>query len=381
MYDVEELDAFVFHFSDGGELDSHKLVRKRYPEPCHLTCGKHRVLIRIGKDDGDIKIVTALYTSGKHSHRVVRLMGLRLETSTGKIMEVVAGNRGCCNMKQESHIPEGHQLRCINIEPLRDDYNMKKQRMFQVDTVPKKNGDSAFPSLVSLAKDAEEARLKDAAKDVERTAQNNMDSLQSKKEQSMNDIVKSARTLVQTSPEAAEVRRLQAELEAAKCSLREQSMQTYTQMMEHIKQTEMIHTQDRISLKAQWKSDRWDVLNEHKAFVDGVVARGDDCMINTTTHSLCHSPDCRRIYQPQCLHEHDKCSVKECRTNMITCGCSIRLCTRCSMYMCHQHITIHENYCKEEEDKLQKKKYKHSGDFKFYKEQYTEPRLSLTVSK
>jgi len=75
---IYEVDAFVFHFSDGGELDSHELMRaeaiafqnsikqkrkreqKKWfnAETKKLECGNLRVLIPL-VDMGEIRTVTA----------------------------------------------------------------------------------------------------------------------------------------------------------------------------------------------------------------------------------------------------------------------------------------------------------------------------------
>lgn len=68
-YEVSKFGPFVFHFSDGGELDSRldsertekvKIGRgkkaKEIERPTKLKCGKHQVILRIGNDE-EIKVV------------------------------------------------------------------------------------------------------------------------------------------------------------------------------------------------------------------------------------------------------------------------------------------------------------------------------------
>jgi len=382
-YEIKSLHSFVFHFNDGGELDSRvasqrvKEVKKKWGKrpaefgPSKLTCGKHRVLIRIGSNE-EITVVTALWDSFGYRRTCKQLCGLRIETSTGKVLEVLAKKHGYCN-KEETRIPEGHTLRSIQIQP----HPRNEEPMFSVETVLVNQDEHtpSFPSLVSLAHDAEVGRLKNAANDVEVKAKYNIEMLNWSRDSSVDDIVKCTRTSIQASPEAAEVRILQAQLAAAQCRLREHSMKACNIMAKKIKDEKSKNEQCRASAKKKWNTDRNSVLRDHDSFLERIFNMSTENAVDKS-HSLCRRPECRRVYKKQNLSKHNFCSVNDCKTNKVTCGCSVELCTRCSTFMCSHHMAIHEDLCKEEEEKLMKERH---GEYRSsFNPDPKEPRLSIT---
>ena len=133
-YQIYEVDAFVFHYADGGELDSHELIRaeaiayqnslkqkrKREQkqwfnaEPKKLKCGKLQVLIPL-VDMGEIRTVTA-HSKQKQNYPALPfriLTGISLKMSTGKVLQV---KMACyCEERKETPIPEGQTLRSIKL--------------------------------------------------------------------------------------------------------------------------------------------------------------------------------------------------------------------------------------------------------------------------
>ena len=122
------IDGLTFHFNDGGELYSRK---------CESM--GHRVLIRLEKGE-HITVAVALWKfhdGGCGSHTVKWLMGIRLETSTGRTLKVKPKRTYPLDLYEEkSHVADGHVLRSIKMVPLRSDWDMDKQRMFEIETVP-----------------------------------------------------------------------------------------------------------------------------------------------------------------------------------------------------------------------------------------------------
>ena len=145
-------------------------------------------------------------------------------------------------------------------------------------------------------------------------------------------------------------------------------------MAKEINEIKSKNEQSRSAVKNQWSADRDNVLNEHESYMRRVVDMHIDCGI-TTSHRICKLPYCRRIYVPEHLNEHKLCSIDNCNTNRVTCGCSVKLCNRCISFVCSDHMMLHEKHCKEEEDRLLLKKH----EYKHQKEKNTEPRLSLRV--
>jgi len=361
FYEISGVGPFVFHFDDGGELDSRvasqrvetvkiRGKRDKVTRPTKLKCGKHRVLMKIGRDE-EIKVVTALWDNSCYNRDYRKLRGLRIETADGSIRQV--GTSEYCN-EESTRIPDGHALRSIQILPRDPD----DQAMFHVETVSLKKDMhvSSVPSLVSLAHNAEVARLKNAASRVEIEANENMKMLQFNRNYSLDNIVKCTRISIQKSPEAAEVRRLQAELNAAQCKLRQHSMDAYSTMTKELSAVNYIHEQYRKAAKDKWKAERANVLTEHDSFLERVFNMCTENAVDKS-HSLCRRPECRRTYKKQNKRKHNLCSVDGCNSNSHTCGCSVELCNRCSTFMCSHHMAIHEDICKEEDETLMIKRH------------------------
>ena len=398
-YEVRAIDAFLFHFSDGGELDSNEFIRAKnkyedsaeqpkrkrkrvqqhwydYDNPKKLKCGKLRVMIPL-IDVGEIRKVTAIWKS-RRNHVVGlwrdRITGIVLETSTNMCLRVAVSDiiDGYDTMKEETLIPEGQTLRSIQIHPDRHDVT----RIFHVETVPiHEDRDNVAPPLSILAHYAEVDRLQNKATQVEDEAKKSLTQIRSETNESIDNVIKRTRTSIQSSSEAAEVRRLHAELAAAKERLQARSWAAGKEMYNEIKEIKSKNDQSRSAVKAQWNAERENVFKEHESYMKRVVDMHIDCGI-TSSHKICKLPYCRRVYDPEHLTERKLCSINNCDTNRVTCGCSVKLCNRCSSFVCSDHIMmLHEKHCKEEEDKLLlgKHKYKHE------KEKNTEPRLSLLV--
>lgn len=387
-YEINEVDAFIFHFSDGGELDSHELIRaksienslkqkkrkeeprKSKHEPKKLTCGRLRVLIPL-VDMGEIRMVTAIWKSHRYPRREVRrLTGISLETSTDKRLSVaVESGYG----REETPIPEGQTLRSIQIHP--DCYDMK--RIFHVETAPiheDRVNVAPAPPLSILAHRAEVDRLQTKATNVEDNAKKRLTLVRFEANNSIDGIIKRTRISIQSSSEAAEVRRLQAELATAKGRLQERSWTACKAMAKEIKEVKSKNEQSRLAVKTQWSADRDNVLKEHESYLKRVVDMSIDCGIKSS-HKICKLPYCRRVYEVEHLQEHKLCSLDNCSMNRVTCGCSVKLCNRCSSFVCSDHMMLHEKHCKEEEDRLLLQKH----PYKYEKEKNTEPRLSLSV--
>eukprot|EP00986_Skeletonema_menzelii_P001860 scaffold504_cov141-Skeletonema_menzelii.AAC.1 len=235
-YEIKEVDAFLFHFSDGGELDSHELIRAKYQdstkqtkrrkvtdwydnnEPKKLKCGKFRVVIPLV--EGEIRSVTALYKIYRNNFggRWERLTGISLETSTNKCLCVDVKSCGYDTIKEETPIPKGQTLRSIQIHPDRFDLT----RIFHVETAPvPEDRDNVAPisPLSILAHKAEVERLQNKATHVEDEAKKSLTLIRSEINESIDETIKRTRTSIQSSSEAAEVRRLHAELAASKSVL------------------------------------------------------------------------------------------------------------------------------------------------------------------
>ncbi len=397
-YEIRGVDAFLFHFSDGGELDSNELIRAKnkdedsaeqskrkrkrvqqhwydYDNPKKLKCGKLRLMIPL-VDMGEIRKVTAIWKS-RRNHVVGlwrdRITGISLETSTNKRLLVDVRSGMDSTMEEETLIPEGQTLRSIQIHPDRHDVT----RIFHVETVPiheDRDNVAPTPPLSILAHKAEVDRLQNRATQVEDEAKKSLTQIRSETNESIDNVIKRTRTSIQSSSEAAEVRRLHAELAAAKERLQARSWAAGKEMYNEIKEIKSKNDQSRSAVKAQWNAERENVFKEHESYMKRVVDMHIDCGI-TTSHKICKLPYCRRVFDPEHLTEHKLCSIDKCDTNRVTCGCSVKLCNRCSSFVCSDHMMLHEKHCKEEEDRLllEKHKYKHE------KEKNTEPRLSLLV--
>lgn len=390
-YEIYKVDAFMFHFSDGGELDSHELIRAEAiayqnslkqkkereqnnwfnAETKKLKCGKLRVLIPL-VDMGEIRTVTAHWKRHRPGYQEFRILtGISLKTSTGKVLRVTMA--GYCEEREETPIPEGQTLRSIQINP--DHRDLK--RIFHVETSPIKEdkvNKAPTPPLSILAHRAEVDRLQNKATYVEDNAKKTLKRLREETNKSIDDIVKHTRTSIQSSPEAAEVRRLNEELAAAKGRLQDRSWKECKAMVEEIKEVKSKNEQSRLAAKTKWSEDRNNVLNEHESYLKRVVDLHIDCGV-TATNDICKFPHCRRVYQAEQLQQYKLCSIKNCSTNKVTCGCSVKLCNRCSSFLCIDHMVLHKKHCKEEEDRLLLEKHK----YEFEKEKNTEPRLSLLV--
>ena len=399
-YEIRGVDAFLFHFSDGGELDSNELIRAKnkvedsaeqtkrkrrrvqqhwydYDNPKKLKCGKLRLMIPL-IDVGEIKKVTAIWKS-RRNHVVGpwrdRITGIVLETSTNMCLRVAVTDiiDGYDTMNEETLIPEGQTLRSIQIHPDRHD----KTRIFHVETVPiDEDRDNVAPTtpLSILAHKAEVDRLQNKATQVEDEAKKSLIQIRSETNESIDGVIKRTRASIQSSSEAAEVRRLHAELAAAKERLQALSWAAGKEMYYEIKEIKSKNEQSRSAAKAQWNAERENVFKEHESYMKRVVDMHIDCGI-TSSHKICKLPYCRRVFDPEHLTEHKLCSIDKCDTNSVTCGCSVKLCNRCSSFVCSDHMMLHEKHCKEEEDRLLLKKHKDT----YRKELKTEPRLSLLV--
>lgn len=393
-YQIYEVDAFIFHFSDGGELDSHELIRAKEiafqnslkqkrkreekkwfnAETKKLKCGNLRVLIPL-VDMGEIRTVTAHWRRHQNypAQAFRKLTGISLKTSTGRELQVKMA--GYCEEREETPIPEGHTLRSIQIHP--DWFDLT--RIFHVKTSPLKEGkvnEAPTPPLSILAHRAEVDRLQNKATNVEDNAKKTLTLMREETNKSIDDIIKHTRTSIQSSSEAAEVRRLHEELAAAKGRLQDRSWKECKAMVEEIKEVKSKNEQSRLAAKTKWSADRNNVLKEHESYLKRVVDLHVDCGV-TTTHGICKFPHCRRVYQAEQLQQYKLCSIKNCSTNKVTCGCSIKQCNRCSSFICIDHMVLHEKHCKEEEDRLLLQKH----EYEFEKKKNTEPRLSLVVTQ
>ena len=139
-------------------------------------------------------------------------------------------------------------------------------------------------------------------------------------------------------------------------------------MAKEMKEVKSKNEQSRLAVKTQWSADRGNVLKEHEFYLKLVVDMNIDCGI-TTSHKICKVPYCRRVEEVEHLQEHKLCSIDNCSTNRVTCGCSVKLCNRCSSFFSSDHDALHEKHCKEEEDRLQLEKH----EYKHEKEKHTEP--------
>lgn len=336
--DEVEVTNVRCHFSDGGEAPA-------------LGRGPHTVLIRLREGEA-IRSVVALWTDNPtYYDPLPNLVGISLKTSHGRELTVEPKHnredwhcrRSHLN-KSESHIPEGRELRSIRVLPGAD---REYFRFIRLETVPIGKG-VAVPTLASLAHDGESARLQQASRAVEARGKARLEAARAAKDEEVGQIVLSARAELQSSSEAANVRRLQAELLKAQDSLQERARRIQTAVDEKISRAKSAERNKRVVVKNEWRAERDASIEEHQAFLDLADRLGSD--EREPEAILCQSPNCRRVYDTRDLNVHQLCSAPECRSWQVNCGCEVDMCARCSGFFCTVHLPGHVEECLKRED-------------------------------